>query len=82
MIIDYLFLIYPNEVEINILLTLKRLLFTLTFTLKSTTWEDQNPNYDKRDDSTFPIVNLIFISSNISASPAYGVYILQLIFLC
>jgi hypothetical protein len=30
--------------------------------------------YDKRDDFTFLIVNFSFISSNIPASPAYGVY--------
>ena len=35
--------------------------------------------YDKRDDFTFPIVNFPFISSNIPASPAYGVYISQLL---
>ena len=34
--------------------------------------------YDKRDSFTFPIVNFPFISS-ISASPAYGVYISELI---
>jgi hypothetical protein len=32
--------------------------------------------YEKRDDFTFPIVNF-FISSNILASPTYGVYISQ-----
>jgi hypothetical protein len=31
--------------------------------------------YDKRDDFNFPIVNFPFISSNIPAAPAYGVYI-------
>ena len=35
--------------------------------------------YDKRDDFTFPIVNFPFISSIITAAPAYGVYISQLI---
>ena len=35
--------------------------------------------YDKRDDFDFPIVNFPFLSSNIPASPAYGVYILQFI---
>jgi hypothetical protein len=34
---------------------------------------------DKRDDFNFPIVNFPFICSNISAAPAYGVYISQLI---
>ena len=35
--------------------------------------------YDKRDGSTIPIANFPFISSNIPASLAYGVYISQLI---
>ena len=35
--------------------------------------------YDKRDDFNFLIVNFPFICSNIPASPAYGVYISQLI---
>jgi len=35
--------------------------------------------YDKGDDFTFTIVNFPFISSNIPASPTYGVYISQLI---
>ena len=35
--------------------------------------------YDKRDDFTFLILNFSFISSNIPASPAYGVYTSQLI---
>jgi len=34
--------------------------------------------YNKRDVLTFPIVNFLFISSNIATSPAYGVYISQL----
>jgi hypothetical protein len=33
--------------------------------------------YDKRDDFNFSIVNFPFIYSNISAAPAYGVYISQ-----
>ena len=35
--------------------------------------------YDKRDDFNFTIVNFPFLDSNIPASPAYGVYISQLI---
>jgi hypothetical protein len=35
--------------------------------------------YDRRDDLNFPIVNFLFICSNIPAAPAYGVYISQLI---
>ena len=35
--------------------------------------------YDKRDDFNFKIINFPNICSNIPASPAYGVYISQLI---
>jgi hypothetical protein len=35
--------------------------------------------YDKRDDFNFPIVNFPFMCSNISAAPAYEVYISHLI---
>ena len=35
--------------------------------------------YDKRDDFTFNIVNFPFLSSNIPQSPAYRVYVSQLV---
>ena len=35
--------------------------------------------YDKRDDFNFNIVNFPFLSSNIPQSPAYGVYVSQLV---
>jgi hypothetical protein len=35
--------------------------------------------YDKRDDFDFAIVNFPFLCSNVPLSPAYGVYISQLI---
>ena len=35
--------------------------------------------YDKRDDSNFHITNFLFLKSNIPSSPAYGVFISQLI---
>ena len=35
--------------------------------------------YDKRDDFNYHITNLAFLSSNIPTSPAYGVFISQLI---
>ena len=65
------------RLKLRILLTLKDLLLTLT----STTEEDkkQNKLYDKRDDFTFPIVNFLVISSNIPASPEYGICISQAI---
>jgi hypothetical protein len=36
-------------------------------------------SYDKRDDFDFAILNFSFLCSNIPLSPAYGVYISQLI---
>ena len=35
--------------------------------------------YDKRDDFNFHITNFLFLSSNFPSSPAYGVFISQLI---
>jgi len=35
--------------------------------------------YDKRDDFNFNIVNFPFLSSNIPSSPAYGVFVSQLV---
>ena len=35
--------------------------------------------YDKRDDFNFNIVNFLFLSSSVPQSPAYGVYVSQLI---
>ena len=77
---DFLHLIYPNELEIK----------DTTDTMKSASYLDlfleidntrhlKTKLYDKRDDFNFPIVNFPFLSSNIPASPAYGVYISQLI---
>ena len=63
----------------RILVTLKSMLLTLTYTLKPTTEEDWKQSYTTRNDFTFPIVNFTFISSNIPAAPAYGAYISQLI---
>ena len=34
---------------------------------------------DKRDDFNFPIVNFPFMSSNMPESPAYGIFISQLV---
>ena len=68
------------SLKLRILLILKSLLLTLTLTLRSTTEEDLKTKlYDKCDYFTFPLINFPFISSNIPASPAYGVYISQLI---
>jgi len=37
--------------------------------------DKKSQNVYKRDDFNFPIMNFPFISSNIPAAPAYGVYI-------
>ena len=77
---DYLHQIYPPELEIK----------DTTESLTSASYLDllleRDPHnnlctklYDKRDDFNFPIVNFPFLCSNIPSSPAYGVYISQLI---
>ena len=38
--------------------------------------------YDKRDDFSFTIVNFPYLCSNIPSSPAYGIYISQLVRYC
>jgi hypothetical protein len=42
-------------------------------------WSNQYKIYDKRDDFNFKIINFPNMCSNIPASPAYGIYISQLI---
>ena len=42
-------------------------------------FDDSTKIYDKRDDFNFKIINFPNMCSNITASPAYGVYISQLI---
>ena len=77
---DHLHLIYPNELEIK----------DTTETVNSSSYLDLHLSinntgrlytklYDKRDDFNFQIVNFPFLCSNIPTSPAYGVYISQLI---
>jgi hypothetical protein len=76
---DYLHRIYPSELEVK----------DTTDAQKSASYLDllleidnggrlKEKLYDKHDDLTFPIVNYPFISSNIPASPTYGVYLSQL----
>ena len=77
---NYVHLIYPDELEIK----------DTTESDKSASYLDILLNidsngrlttslYDKRDDFDFAIVNFPFLCSNIPLSPAYGVYISQLI---
>jgi hypothetical protein len=73
-------LIYPDELEIK----------DTTESDKSASYLDILLNidsngrlttsiYDKRDDFDFAIVNIPFLCSNIPLSPAYGLYVSQLI---
>jgi hypothetical protein len=77
---EFLPLIYPPELEIK----------ETTDTASSASFLDlylefddsgqlSSKIYDKRDDFNFNIINFQNICSNIPASPAYGVYISQLI---
>ena len=77
---DYLHVIYPDELQIK----------DTTDSSKSAAYLDLYLEidhkgtlctrlYDKRDDFNFPIINFPVLSSNIPASPAYGVYVSQLI---
>ena len=50
-----------------------------TYTSNLTTGQISTKIYDKRDDFNFKIKNFPNMCSNIPASPAYGVYISQLI---
>ena len=77
---DSLPLIYPQELEIKNTTDSRNSASYLDLLLKF----DHNGNlhtrlYDKRDDFDFNIVNFPHLSSNIPSSPAFGVYISQLI---
>ena len=77
---DYIDSIYPVELEIKDTTESNTRASYLDLLLE----HDKNHDlcvklYDKRDDFNFPIVNFPFICSNIPASPAYGVYVSQLI---
>ena len=77
---QYIHTIYPSELDIK----------NTTDSQKSSSYLDlllsigadnnlHTKLYDKRDDFDFHIVNFPFLDSNIPSSPAYGVYISQLI---
>ena len=78
--IDYVHLMYPNELEIKDTTdTVKTASYLDLFLFIDSGGRLNSKLYDKRDDFAFSIVNFPFLSSNIPASPAYGVYISQLI---
>ena len=77
---DYLHCIYPNELEVKDTTDTERSASYLDIHLEIDNRRRLKKKlYDKHDDFIFPIVKFPFMSSNIPPSPAYGVYILQLI---
>jgi hypothetical protein len=80
---DYLHQIYPSELEIKETTDTPALASYLDLYLYIDNYGRLTSNlYDKHDDFDFPIVNFPFLSSIIPTSPAYGVYISQLIRYC
>ena len=77
---DYVDFIYPEELEIKDTTDSSNSASYLDIMLSID--KDQHLTtkiYDKRDDFDFSIVNFPFLCSNIPRSPAYGVFISQLI---
>jgi hypothetical protein len=76
----YADLIYPNELEMKDTTECSTSYLYLDVLLKfDTNGKLTTQLYDKRGDFNFSIGNLLYLCSNIPASPAYGVHILQLI---
>ena len=77
---DYINDIYPEELEIKDTTDAVNQASYLDLLLQ---YDDdhrlQVKLYDKRDDFNFTIVNFPFLCSNIPQSPAYGVYVSQLV---
>ncbi|KAK3089515.1 hypothetical protein FSP39_004218 [Pinctada imbricata] len=77
---DYLSSIYPSELEVKETTETNNSASYLDIMLSYDTDGHMNTSlYDKRDDFNFGITNFPFLSSNIPSSPAYGVFISQLI---
>ena len=77
---DHLHFIYPSELGIKDTTDADKSASYLDLFLEMTTDGRLNTKiYDKRDDFNFPIVKFPFLSSNITAAPAYGVYVSQFI---
>ena len=77
---SYVDSIYPNELEIKDTTECSTSASYLDVLLKLDTNSKLTTQlYDKWDDFNFSIVNFPYLCSNIPASPAYGVYISQLI---
>ena len=76
---DYLDSIYPPELEIKDTSDSPTFVNFLDLHLKINNNKICTSLYDKRDDFNFKIVNFPFLSSNIPSSPAYGVFVSQLV---
>ncbi|KAK3108765.1 hypothetical protein FSP39_015175 [Pinctada imbricata] len=77
---DYLSSIFPSELEVKETTETNNSASYLDIMLSYDTDGPMNTSlYDKRDDFNFSITNFPFLSSNIPSSPAYGVFISQLI---
>ena len=77
---DYINYIYPAELEIKETTDADHHASSLDLLLKyDRDCRLQVKLYDKKDDFNFDIVNFPFLSSNIPQSPAYGVFVSQLI---
>jgi hypothetical protein len=78
--VDFVDRIYPIELEIKDTTYTDRSASYLDLHLKIDSEGRFRTNlYDKRDDFNFPTVNFPFICNNIPTTPAYGVYISQMI---
>ena len=76
---DYLDIIYPSELEIKDTSDSAKYVNFLDLHLEIDNNELNTSLYDKRDDFNFSIVNFPYLSSNIPSSPAYGVFVSQLV---
>ena len=80
MFCDFVDRIYPIEIEIMNTKNTARSASYLDLHLEiNSEGRLRTKLYDKKEDFNFPIGTFPFICSNISAAPAYGVYIIQLI---
>ena len=77
---NYLGQMYPAELEIKDTTESNTSAYYLDLLLSiESDGQLRTSLYDKRDDFNFHITNFPFLSSNIPSSPAYGVFISQLI---
>ena len=76
---DYIDFIYPVELEIKDTTDADHHASYLDLLMKYDNFHRLQVKLYKRDDFNFNIVNFPFLSSNIPQSPAYGVFVSQLI---